>query len=185
MIRCVPFLAGLVSVASMQATAQAPSVVIPSRMTKIVVFEYEGARFRVDAETGRVEVEKGSQDEKPKPPAPGPTPAPTPKPDPEPRPPAPVVVEKPAFVVLFVAAYKADVAWLEDRTIRAAADSRGIQFRGFRSTEPEVDELGYRQLVRAATVPCVVIQSASGKVLLSRKVESPEDVIKAMDEAKR
>lgn len=181
--KSIPILAGLVSVASFQAMAQAPSVsVVPSRMVKVVEFEHRGGKYRVDLESGRVEFEGGS-DVTPIPPAPGPTPAPTPIPEPTPRPPAPAPREKPAFVSLFVAAYKSDVIWLDDQSIRTAAASRGIQYRGFRSTEPEVDELGFRPLLRIATVPCVVIQDKGGKVLLSRSVTGPDDVIKAMDEA--
>lgn len=166
------------------ATAQAPAV-IPSRVVNVVEFEDFGHVFRVDLNSKKVTKAKKS-DVTPIPPDPAPTPQPTPTPNPAPKPPAPVVItSKPAWLCLFVSPAKADAQWLDSDELRAAADSRGIRFRGFRSTESEVDDLGYRKLVRANEVPCVVIQDESGKVLVSRKVTGPEDIIKAMDEAKK
>lgn len=168
----------------MPAAAQAPDVV-PSRFVRVVEFSDAGSIYRVDVESGKVTKTRVS-DVVPLPPDPAPTPQPTPAPDPAPKPPAPVVVtSKPAWVCLFVSPAKADAQWLDSDDLRSAADSRGIRFRGFRSTESEVDELGFRKLVRANEVPCVVIQDESGKVLVSRKVTGPEDVIKAMDEARK
>lgn len=166
------------------ATAQAPAV-IPSRFVRVVEFADGGNAYRVDLESGRV-TKSRVEDVVPVPPDPTPAPQPTPAPDPAPKPPAPVVVtSKPAWVCLFVSPAKADAQWLDSDELRSAADSRGIRFRGFRSTESEVDDLGYRKLVRANEVPCVVIQDAAGKVLVSRKVTGVEDIVKAMDEAKR
>jgi hypothetical protein len=153
---------------------------IPSTIKRVVEFEDRGRIYRVDVESGRV-VFTESADVVPIPPGPAPTPQPTPTPNP----PAPVVVTgKPAWVCLFVNPAKADAQWLDSDEIREAAAARGIQFRGFRSPEPEVDELGFRKLVRANEVPCVVIQSADGKVLLSRKVTGVDDVVMAMGEVK-
>lgn len=161
------------------ATAQAPAV-IPSRFVRVVEFADGGNAYRVDLESGRV-TKSRVEDVVPVPP----DPAPTPQPTPAPKPPAPVVVaDKPAWVCLFVSPAKADAQWLDSDEIRDAAAARGAQFRGFRSTEPEVDEFGFRKLLRANEVPCVVVQAADGKVLVSRKVTGVEDVIKAMGEAK-
>lgn len=184
--RLAPYFAtlGPSLVLTVPAAAQVPDVV-PSRFVRVVEFADSGSIYRVDVESGKVTKTRES-DVVPLPPDPAPTPQPTPTPDPAPKPPAPVVVtSKPAWVCLFVSPAKADAQWLDSDDLRSAADSRGIRFRGFRSTESEVDELGYRKLVRANEVPCVVIQDASGKVLVSRKVTGVEDVIKAMDEAKK
>lgn len=184
--RLTAFIAALtpLAAASLPAAAQAPDVV-PSRLIRVIEFADGGNAYRVDLESGRV-TKSRVEDVVPVPPDPAPTPQPTPTPDPAPKPPAPVVVTKqPAWLCLFVSPAKADSQWLDSDELRSAADSRGIRFRGFRSTESEVDDLGYRKLVRANEVPCVVIQDAAGKVLVSRKVTGVEDIVKAMDEAKR
>ena len=184
--RLAPYFAafGPSLVLTMPAAAQAPDVV-PSRFVRVVEFADAGSIYRVDTESGKVTKTRAS-DVVPLPPDPAPTPQPTPAPDPAPKPPAPVVVaDKPAWVCLFVSPDKADAQWLDSDELRDAADRRGIRFRGFRSTESEVDDLGYRKLVRANEVPCVVIQNEAGKVLVSRKVTGVEDVIKAMDEARK
>ncbi len=165
------------------ATAQAPDI-ISGRFVRVVEFTDAGNAYRVDVESGKVTKSRVA-DVVPVPP----DPAPTPQPPPAPNPPTPVVVvDKPAWVCLFVSPAKADAQWLDSDEIRAAAEARGIRFRGFRSTESEVDELGFRKLVRANEVPCVVVMTddgnGKGKVLVSRKVIGPEDVVKAMDEAK-
>lgn len=186
MLKLAPYFAALGPslVLTMPAAAQAPDVV-PSRFVRVVEFSDAGSIYRVDTESGKVTKTRAS-DVVPLPPDPAPTPQPTPTPAPTPKPPAPVVVTgNPAWACLFISPAKADAQWLDSDELRAAADSRGIQFRGFRSTESEVDDLGYRKLVRAHEVPCVVIQDAAGKVLVSRKVTGVEDVVKAMDEAKK
>lgn len=164
------------------ATAQAPAV-IPSRFVKVVEFSHGGYRYQVDTETGKAVATKLADDE---PVAPEPTPNPRPNP-PGPNPPV-VVKEKAAWVCLFVNPAKADAQWLDSEEIRKAAADRGIKFRGFRSPEPEVDELGYRPYLRANEVPCVILMSddgqGQGKVLLARKVAGVPDIIKAMDEAR-
>ena len=179
-IRSIPplIMAVPIAVATPMANGQ---TAIPSRMVKVVEFADQGRLYRVDLDSGKVTFTE-SPDGKPVPPAPQPTPTPTP--EPPPKPPAPVVnVDKPAFVCLFVAPHKSDVTWLDDQSIRDAAAARFIQFRGFRSTEPEVDDLGFREIVRRNGVPCVVIQTAKGKVIVSRTVTGPADIVKAMDEA--
>lgn len=182
MIRSItPLILALPVATPMVATAQ---TAIPSRLIKVVEFADQGRLYRVDLETGKVTF-TGVDDVKPIPPEPAPQPPlpPTP-PGPSPKPPAPVVnVNGAAFASLFVSPAKPDTIWLDDQSIRDAAAASGVQFRGYRSTESEVDDLGFRPLVRAAGVPCVVIQDKTGKVIASRAVTGPADVVKAMTDA--
>jgi hypothetical protein len=171
--RLTAFIAAVapVAVVSAPAAAQAPDV-IPSRFVRVVEFTDEGNAYRVDVETGKVTKSRAS-DVVPIPPDPAPTPQPPPTPDP----PSPVAGD-PAWVCLFVNPAKADAQWLDSDGIRAAAAKAGVQFRGYRSPELEVDALGFRKLVRANEVPCVVVLDKDGKVILSRKVSGFDDVIR-------
>lgn len=161
--------------AMMQPPAMANDPV-PSRIVKVVEFEDFGHVFRVDTKSGQVTKTRVA-DVQPLPP--GPSPQPTPTPDP----PAPVIPE-PGWVLLFVTPNKADAQWRDSEEIRGAAASRQAQFRSFISTESEVDDFGYRKLVRINTVPCIVILDRENKVILSRKLESLEDAIKAVKEGR-
>lgn len=165
-------------VLTMPAAAQAPDV-IPSRVVKVVEFEDRARLYRVDLDSGAVTfTDSGSV--QPIPPAP----TPTPKPDPTPFP--PIVAEKAAFYTLMVAPYDPEQrSWLDDKTIRAEMLAAGVRFRVFNSTEEDVDTLGLRQFARQNEIPSVVIQNKAGKVILSRKVTSAEDVVKALREANK
>lgn len=153
--------------------AQAP---IPSRIVRAVEFEDFGHVFRVDVDSGKVTKTKVA-DVQPLPPGP------SPQPTPAPNPPAPVIPE-PGWVLLFVTPNKADAQWRDSEEIRVAAAERQAQFRSFISTESEVDDFGYRRLVRINTVPCIVILDRENRVILSRKLESLEDAIKAVKEGR-
>jgi hypothetical protein len=178
LIKLAPFVAAVLpSVASPSAAGQAVPTELPSRVIKIVEFVDRNRTYRVDLETGRVTFTETVDVI--------PVPEPTPQPPPTPNPPPPVVVTaEPAWACLFVSPARTDTQWLDSESIRAAAAERGIQYRGYRSTEPEVDELGYRGQVRSNTVPCIVITDKDGKILLSRKVEGEADIVKAIREGK-
>ena len=169
-------------VLTMPAAAQAPDV-IPSRVVKVVEFEDRARLYRVDLDSGAVTF-TDSCSVQPIPPAPQPTP--TPKPDPAPTPFPPIVVDKAAFFTLMVAPYDPEQrSWLDDKTIRAEMLAAGVKFRVLNSTEEDVDTLGLRQFARKNEIPSVVVQNKAGKVILSRKVTSAEDVVKALREANK
>lgn len=156
----------------MPAAAQAPDV-IPSRIVKVVEFEDRARLYRVDTVSGAVSY-TDSGNVQPIPPAPTPTPFP------------PIVADKAAFFTLMVAPYDPDQrSWLDDKTIRAEMLAAGVKFRVLNSTEEDVDTLGLRQFARANEIPCVVVQNKAGKVVLSRKVTSANDVVKALREANK
>lgn len=167
-----PLVLGLMALPSQPAMSQGYGD-IPSRFVKVVQFSDRNRTYSVNLETGRVSFSDDATTD----------PEPAPQPPTPPNPPAPVVV-KPAWVSLFVSPAKTDVQWLDDEAVRTAAAEASVRFRGFRSTESEVDALGFRRLVREATVPCIVIQDEQGKVLLSRKVADKDDVIRAIREVK-
>lgn len=161
--------------------AMAQGTPIPSRLVKVVEFTDRQRLYRVDLESGSVSfTDSGNVQPIP------PTPTPTPTPEPPPVPPAPVVVERAKWLTLIVAPYDpVQRAWVDDEAIRKKAATAGVTFRALNSTEEEVDILNLRPLVRASTVPCVVIQDRGGKVLVSRKVTTAADVVKAIDEANK
>lgn len=164
---------------TMPAAAQAPDV-IPSRVVKVVEFEDRARLYRVDLDSGAVTFTDSGNVQ----PIPTPTPTPTPKPDPTPFP--PIVAEKAAFFTLMVAPYDPEQrSWLDNETIRAEMLAAGVRFRVLNSTEEDVDTLGLRQFARKNEIPSVVVQNKAGKVILSRKVTSAEDVVKALREANK
>ena len=162
------------------AAAQGVPVSVPSRVIKVVEFEHRAGLYRVDLDSGAVTFVDAANVQ----PIPTPTPTPTPKPEPTPFP--PVVAEKAAFFTLLVAPYDVEPrSWLDDKNIRAEMLTAGVKFRALNSTEEEIDSLGLRSFARANEIPCVVVQSKAGKVILSRKVTSAADVVNALREASR
>lgn len=172
LIKVLPFLATALTLApSLPAQGQAVGA-IPSTIKRTVEFEDRGRIYSVDVESGRVTFTE-SGDVKPVPPTPDPTPQPVP------------IVAKPAIIRLFVAPYSVEQhTWKTDPKIRDVAAKMGVQFRAYDSTEKDADSLGLRPLLRQSEVPCVVIQSDDGKVIVARKVTSADDVVAALESLK-
>jgi len=162
--------------------AMSAQVEITPTVRRVIQFTDNGRTYTIDLDTMRIwAADAANVQPIPQPPAP-PKPEPNPTPDPEPPKPPPAVVGKAAFVSLIIAPYKPDQAgWLADDRVRAAVAKAGAKFRGFRSTEQDVDDLNYRPLARKNEVPLIVIQDEKGAVLFDRKVESVEDIIKAVE----
>jgi hypothetical protein len=144
-----------------------PSVVVPPTAERTIVFQDRGRIYLVGSVSGDVKVLDT---------LPAPNPTPDDDPTPEPPPPAPVESYKWVTIVLD----KSDTgrtSWRDSKAIRDIIETKQARIAFYSSDEQDIDSRRLRSLVTEKGLPLVVLQSADGEVVLSRKVDTEADLL--------
>jgi hypothetical protein len=118
----------------------------------------------------------------PAPVPPDPTPPPGPVPPPVPPGPEPTPVAAGHLVASYIlptAPTAAQAALRTDPSLRAALKALDTSWFTYQQDEEDVDSLGLAPLARTLGVPCVIVQSADGKVVAELKAPLSADSVAA------
>lgn len=156
------------------AQMQIPSTTIPPTTERSVVFQDRGRVYIVGVDSGKVSYLDNL-------PAPNPTPdddTPLP-PNPDPKPPSPL-----KYKYVTVAYEKNDAgraAWKSSDAIRDVITAKNARISFYSSDEADIDRRNIRPYVTAnGGFPVVILQDETGKVILSKRVETEEALLEVI-----